>query len=321
MTMIGCECGAAVHEGPHEAALSDAEHVEPCAHLRALARQLGKAPPCICNTCDPAPFYSTLGFGPVLSPDDFTHAIEVVSARAGTPIVPGFEIDPEWLARRFGPGVLSRSGAEKLTAQGVASAAGRRARFAESGGRRSPGGSPMIPVLCFEVRNGRVRPCQFMGPQRMIEPPRAPPSFGPPRRLSRNERRRLARQGRKGRAPGRRVPPFKIWFDPPTFTKEIAHEFQHSSRIVYLYLPEGVEPSQEHGRALDRALHEEAENERAKFRIAFNLDPPGNVRTITVSPYLAPGTETAITTGGGNVVKLAPGESVEIAPFSRAGRS
>lgn len=100
----GCECGADAHDGPHEVALADAPHVEPCRKLRGLAREFGKAIPCICEAEPPAvSFYSNLGFGPAVSLDAIRSASSKIGADAGKPIrFTGYEIDPAWLAERFG---------------------------------------------------------------------------------------------------------------------------------------------------------------------------------------------------------------------------
>jgi hypothetical protein len=99
---------------------------------------------------------------------------------------------------------------------------------------------------------GKLVPCEDHGPVFRELAPETDEEREERRRLllhpvpvDRRQRRRFARHGTRGRRGVRR--------GPPPNPRAVAHRFASPAGSVLLYLPEGEQPTERHGRELDRA--------------------------------------------------------------------
>ena len=114
-------------------------------------------------------------------------------------------------------------------------------------------------MIAFRIEAGALVSCPHFGSRMRIDRTPDPAPYPIPT-LSPRERRRAARQGTRGRRGARRVAaerPYP-WPSPPAVDRYetfVGHLFGSDMfPDVMLYLPEGQEPTPEHGRMLLEAL-------------------------------------------------------------------
>ncbi len=110
-------------------------------------------------------------------------------------------------------------------------------------------------MIAFRLENGALVPCPDFGLRmRVYRTPMSAPFPIPT--LSPRERRRLARRGTRGRRGARRIAAERPYADLAPYADRIEVFDGHLSfgSDVLLYLPEGVEPTRDHGRMVEAAL-------------------------------------------------------------------
>lgn len=110
-------------------------------------------------------------------------------------------------------------------------------------------------MLAFTYEHGAAVPCPYRGAEvRLAFPPPALRAFDA-MRLTRRERRRAARKGTRGRRGARPVSRMRpVVLQPETIVRMLGHRLSDGRREAILYLPEGVEVTKEHLRAVERAI-------------------------------------------------------------------
>lgn len=111
-------------------------------------------------------------------------------------------------------------------------------------------------MIAFRVEAGALVSCPHFGPQMRVDRTPDPAPYPIPT-LSPRERRREARQSTRGRRGARRVSAVRSWTPVPADRYEVLVGHLFGSDVfpdVTLYLPEGQEPTPEHGRMLLEAL-------------------------------------------------------------------